>query len=913
MENFKLKNSVLEKKLFFFFIFFLVWNINFAQTFPTNFAGVQLATGLDPVGMDVVPDGRVFLTEKVGKIRILKNGALLATPLITIPTVDNFSERGLMKVVVDENFATNGYIYAYYTHKENIVVNNRVSRFTVSGDIASPASEFVLINIDPVEGNTGYHNGGGLAIKNNQIYISTGESTVASNSQSLTTLKGKVLRVNTDGTIPTDNPFYTTASGANRAIWALGLRNPFKLSVEIGTGKIFCNDVGAGTWEEINEIQKGKNYGWPGIEGKRTNQKAPANYQDPFYAYDHSNGACSITAGAFYNPVTAVFPPSYIGKYFYGDYCAGWLKTIDANGTVATFATGIDRPLDVAVSKDGVLYFIARGGLPGGSDDSNTSSNEGVLWKVNYTGNGIPVIAVQPTDKTVSIGQSTTFQILASGNPTPAFQWQRNNVDIPGATQSSYTVSNPALADNGAQFKVKVTNSAGAVTSNPATLTVINNQSPVPVISAPTNGTQYSGGNVITFSGTATDLEDGTLPASAFTWRIDLFHFDDPQHSHPAVDPTSGIKTGTFTIPTDMETSPNVLFRIFLTVTDSKGAIKTVSTDIVPIVSTVNLVTNPPGLKLKLDGSQVTAPYSFNGAKGINRAIEAASPQTLNGSTYVFSSWSDNGAQAHTISTPNNGFTYTATFIQQQGNTIADGGIYELEPQHAPGKRLDVNAASAENGTLVNMYTRNGNSNQKFKFISLGNDIYLIEPQNAIGKRLDVTGNSSNNNALINIYQNNNQLNQKWKAYPIADQPGLYRFEPQNAPGKRLDIELIDGIDRAASRTLDTGNSQKWKLYPVSQTLGTQIVSGKQQQPDFYAYPNPFSITTTITFPVDNSNAKKVIEIFNLQGTLVRTIDVTANKQGAVSVERNNLQTGMYVYRLQINNRIAYSKKIMVE
>lgn len=910
MKNFNLKRRLKESNLWILLLLLLICNSGFAQTFPTNFAGVQLATGLDPVGMDVVPDGRVFLTEKVGKIRIIKNGALLPTPLITIPTVDNFSERGLMKVVVDENFSSNGYIYAYYTHKANNIINNRVSRFTVSGDLAAPASELVLINIDPVDGNTGYHNGGGLAIKNNQIYIATGESTVASNSQSLTTLKGKILRINTDGTVPTDNPFYTTATGANRAIWALGFRNPFKLSVQNGTGKIWCNDVGAGTWEEINEIEKGKNYGWPGIEGKRTNQTAPANYKDPFYAYDHSDGACSITAGAFYNPAVAVFPTAYIGKYFYGDYCAGWLKTIDANGTVANFATGIDRPLDVAVSNEGVLYFIARGGIPGGSNDANTSSNEGVLWKVNYTGNGIPVIAVQPTDRTVSIGQSTTFQIVASGNPTPAFQWQRNNVDISGATQSSYTVENPVLADNGAQYRVKVTNTAGSATSNPATLTVINNQSPVPVITTPATGIQYSGGNVITFTGNATDTEDGTLPASAFTWKIDLYHFDDPQHSHPALDATSGIKTGTFTIPTDMETSPNVLFRIFLTVKDSNGATKTVSTDIVPIISTVNLATNPPGLKLKLDGSQVTAPYSFNGAKGINRAIEAPSPQTLNGNTYVFASWSDNGVQSHTIATPDNGVTYTATFTQQQGGII-NGAIYEMEPQHALGKRLDVSGASSANSAPVNMYTRNGNANQKWKFISAGEGVYLIEPQNAIGKRLDVAGNSTANNALINIYQNNNQLNQKWKAYPIAEEPGLYRFEPQNALGKRLDIELLDVVDKAASRTLDSGNSQKWKLYPVSAVNRTEVANINKN--DFYAYPNPFSGTTTITFPVDSANTKKVIEIFNAQGKLLRTIDITGNSQGEVKVDRNDLQKGIYVYRLKMKDEVVYSKKMIVK
>jgi hypothetical protein len=417
---------------------------------------------------------------------------------------------------------------------------------------------------------------------------------------------------------------------------------------------------------------------------------------------------------------------------------------------------------------------------------------------------------------------------------------------------------------------------------------------------------------VITFIGNATDTEDGTLPASAFTWKIDLYHFDDPQHSHPALDATSGIKTGTFTIPTDMETSPNVLFRIFLTVRDSNGASKTVSTDIVPIVSIVNLATNPPGLKLKLDGSQISAPYSFNGAKGINRVIEAPSPQILNGNTYVFASWSDNGAQAHTIATPDNGVTYTATFTQQQGGII-NGGIYEMEPQHSLGKRLDVSGASSANSAPVNMYTRNGNANQKWKFISAGDGIYLIEPQNAIGKRLDVTGNSTANNALINIYQNNNQLNQKWKAYPIAEEPGLYRFEPQNALGKRLDIELLDGIDKAASRTLDIGNSQKWKLYPVTAAAVTRKEVANVNKGDFYAYPNPFTGTTTITFPIDSSKAKKVIEIFNAQGILLRTIDITGNSQGEVKVDRNDLQKGIYVYRLKINNDVGYSKKMIVK
>lgn len=165
-----------NKNLFLFIAFFIIQSsLLFAQSFPTNFAGVQVATGLDPVSIDVAPDGRVFIAEKYGAIRIIKNGSLLTTPFAVIANVDNWNERGLLKVLLDPNFNTNHYLYAYYTYKApgSSTSNNRVSRFTANGDLIVAGSEVVLINIDPL-GPVGYHNGGGLGIKNGQIYISVG-------------------------------------------------------------------------------------------------------------------------------------------------------------------------------------------------------------------------------------------------------------------------------------------------------------------------------------------------------------------------------------------------------------------------------------------------------------------------------------------------------------------------------------------------------------------------------------------------------------------------------------------------------------------------------------------------------------------------------------------------------------------
>src|SRR4029453_18618114 len=154
------------------------------------------------------------------------------------------------------------------------------------------------------------------------------------------------------------------------------------------------------------------------------------------------------------------------------------------------------------------------------------------------------------------------------------------------------------------------------------------------------------------------DPEDGTLPASAFTWRVD-FHHDT--HTHPFMAATTGAQSGTFTIPTTGETSANVWYRIYLTVRDSAGATHTVQRDILPRKVTLTLATNPAGLQLRLDGQPIATPVTFEAVVGIVRSLEAPS-QVSGSTTYEFVSWSDGGAAAHTVSTPASNTTYTATY-----------------------------------------------------------------------------------------------------------------------------------------------------------------------------------------------------------------------------------------------------------
>jgi glucose/arabinose dehydrogenase len=560
-------------------------------------------------------------------------------------TVSSVGERGLLGVAFDPAFATNRFVYVYYT-ATTPTVHNRISRFTASGDVAVPGSEVVILELDNLSSATN-HNGGALAFgPDGKLYAAVGENANGSHAQTLANLHGKMLRLNRDGTIPTDNPFFATATGKNRAIWALGLRNPFTFAFNRSGSEMFINDVGQNTWEEINDGRAGANYGWPTTEGPTTDPR----FDSPRFAYRHDEGpVCAITGGAFYTPLINRFPSDYVNDYFFADFCAGWIRRLDpAGANPVGFATGIASPVDLKVADEGQLYYLARG----------SGSSTGVVYRIDFA-SAAPSITQHPSSRTVAPGASVTFSVRASGPPPLGYQWRRNGVDIAGATSPDFTIASVTASDNGARFRAVVSNDAGSATSNEAVLTVSANQAPTASITQPAAGTLYSGGTVITYAGTGTDPEDGTLPPAAFTWQVD-FHHDT--HSHPFMPPTSGGSGGSFTIPTGGETSANVWYRIYLTVRDAQGATHTTQRDVLPRKVRLTLATNPAGLGLGLDGQPVTTPLAFDAVVGIVRQLSAPATQVSGGTTYEFVSWSDGGAATHNVSTPANNTTYTATY-----------------------------------------------------------------------------------------------------------------------------------------------------------------------------------------------------------------------------------------------------------
>ena len=342
----------------------------FAGRIHPGFVETVIADSINsPVSMAIAPDGRIFVCEQGGRLRVIRRDSLLARPFVTLP-VSTGAEEGLLGVAFDPGFVRNRRVYVCYT-AATPTRHNRIERWTAGGDTARPGSATIVFELDDNVDHV--HVGGALRFgRDGRLYAGTGENGAGERSQSLRSTHGKLLRIEPDGKIPADNPFYGVATGRYRAIWARGLRNAFAIDIDPATGRMLVNDVGADAFEEVNEGVAGANYGWPMTEGPSESPRV----RSPIHSYGHDQG-CAITGGAFYapGPARAAFPREWRGRYFYAEYCGNEIRWIDpaAPARHTVFGTTlVPGPVDLKFGLDGCLYYLARGNSdPVGGDNTS--------------------------------------------------------------------------------------------------------------------------------------------------------------------------------------------------------------------------------------------------------------------------------------------------------------------------------------------------------------------------------------------------------------------------------------------------------------------------------------------------------------------------------------------------------------
>jgi glucose/arabinose dehydrogenase len=733
-----------------------------AGTVPPGFQETAVFSGLDePTSLAFSPDGRVFVAEKSGLIKVF-NSSSDPTPDVfadLTPQVYNYWDRGLLGMALDPDFPADPHVYVLYTldakpggavpawggkalgdpcpsppgpTADGCVATGRLSRLTASGNTMTAETPLITDWCQQFPS----HSVGDLAFgADGSLYVSGGEGASFNfedwgqsgnpvnpcgdppggvggamtppgaeggslRAQDVRTpadptgLSGALLRIDpASGQGSAGNPFAASLDANARRILSFGLRNPFRFAIRPGSNEVWLGDVGSGHWEEINRVDPAaataSNFGWPCYEGENGSSKRNFSWDSenvslcetlygegaaavaaPYFAYDHADkvvagescatGSSSIAGLAFYEG--GPFPNAYNGALFFADYSRNciWAMLPGSNGLpdptkIQTFDAGAEGPDSLEVGPDGALWF--------------TDLNTGTVWRIGHSdGNQPPTAVATATPSGGPPPLNVQLSAADSSDPDPSdtlsYAWDLDEDDeFDDSTQVSpsrlYSTKGAKVAS------VRVSDPDGASDTDSVTIQV-GTTPPTATLLAPASSLTWEVDEPIAFAATGSDAEDGSLPPSAFKWRLYVHHCPSNCHVHQ-IETKTGLSEGFFVAP-DHE-YPSWL-EIELTVTDSDGLTDTESVNVLPETVSVRLQSLPaPGFDLAFDGGSVTTPDTEKVIKGSNNTV-AAPGQTLGGVPYAFGAWSDGGAASHNF-TADSDVTLTALFGTPPPPTIA--------------------------------------------------------------------------------------------------------------------------------------------------------------------------------------------------------------------------------------------------
>jgi glucose/arabinose dehydrogenase len=692
---------------------------------PAGFAEIPLAEGLaDPTALAYAPDGRMFIAEKAGRVRVVSAaGSLRGAPVIDIGGhVATAGDRGLLGIAVDSDFATNGFVYLLYTYDEDAAhptaeKTARLTRIKVLPDdsVANALSpETVLLGTtgtapcpapadtsDCMPSTSDSHTIGTVrADPDGTLWVGAGDGAqynymdpTALRAYDERSMAGKIMHVDRQGRGLPGHPFcpgVTDLTLVCTKLYAKGFRNPFRFQLRPGTTPV-VGDVGWDTSEELDLIGPGLSYGWPCYEG--TNRTVhydtlpecqaeyatqPPSQTPPAYHYDRPYGVGgAIVAGPQYTGTRYSAP--YRNAWFFGDYAQGWIKAYDlVNGTptnVRTFAGSGFTGVDLETTPEGDLVYVYFG---------DGSANTGSVNRIVF-GNAPPPATAHATP--ASGPSPLTVQLSADVAVDPdgdavSYAW---DFDSDGSTDATTRVASHVYTTSGVHTAALTVTDARGLASHDSVDIAVDEAPPVATIDAPVDGSLFRHGTPVPLRGSAHDAVDGNLTGDALQWRIVLHHGN---HIHLVA---SGLPGAVQSFTPAGDHDADSYYEIEFTATDSAGQQDTRTVAIRPDTIALTLASSPPGATLSYSARAYMTPATLTSAIGYRTSVSAPEALIAGGTTYQFDSWSDGGARSHQFVIPAEDRTLTARYRAAGGTpAVPPGSAAEVLGSQTTGRALSA-------------------------------------------------------------------------------------------------------------------------------------------------------------------------------------------------------------------------------